>query len=366
MALQIYELNIGGPITAHAFNADRTKLAISKNSNTVEIYTVNGSSVELTDTLVDHDKLVTSIDWAPSSNRIVTCSQDRNANVWTFDATTGRWKPTLVLLRINRGATSVKWSPKEDKFAVASSARLIAVCYFEPQNDWWISKHLKKPIRSTVLCLDWHPNNVLLAAGSTDMHARVFSAFIKDVDAKPEPSSWGTRLPFGTLVLEHRSRGWVHDIHFSPPGDSVAWVSHDCGLYFSGPPAAEGTPSAPVKRVLVSLPMMSFCFTGKNSIVAAGHNCAPVLFTSNADGEWKMTGSVDEKANVKKDDGGDQFKTLRNSFRDMDVKGGSEDTTLPTVHQNTITQVSVYEGRNGRVTAISTSGVDGRLVIWKV
>jgi hypothetical protein len=35
------------------------------------------------------------------------------------------WKPTLVLLRINRAATYVKWSPNEDKFAVASGARYV-------------------------------------------------------------------------------------------------------------------------------------------------------------------------------------------------------------------------------------------------
>lgn len=76
-----------------------------------------------------HDKLITSIDWAPNSNRIVTCSQDRNAYVWHEqpDPETGRlvWKPTLVLLRINRAATHVRWSPKEDKFAVGSGARFV-------------------------------------------------------------------------------------------------------------------------------------------------------------------------------------------------------------------------------------------------
>jgi actin related protein 2/3 complex, subunit 1A/1B len=35
------------------------------------------------------------------------------------------WKPTLVLLRINRAATYVRWSPNEDKFAVASGARYV-------------------------------------------------------------------------------------------------------------------------------------------------------------------------------------------------------------------------------------------------
>ena len=60
----------------------------------------------------------------------------------------------------------------------------IAICSFDAENNWWVSKLLKKPIRSTVLSVDWHPNNVLLAAGSADMKARVFSAYIKEVDDK--------------------------------------------------------------------------------------------------------------------------------------------------------------------------------------
>jgi actin related protein 2/3 complex subunit 1A/1B len=76
-----------------------------------------------------HDKTITAIDWAPNTNRIVTTSQDRNAYVWTRapDPETGAqvWKPTLVLLRINRAATCVRWSPLEDKFAVGSGARCV-------------------------------------------------------------------------------------------------------------------------------------------------------------------------------------------------------------------------------------------------
>ena len=91
----------------------------------------------------------------------------RNAYVWEAQKD-GTWKPTLVLLRLNRAATFVRWSPAENKFACGSSARAIAVCSFDEEGDWWVSKHLKKPIRSTILSLDWHPNNVLLAAGGAE------------------------------------------------------------------------------------------------------------------------------------------------------------------------------------------------------
>ncbi len=81
-----------------------------------------------------------------------------------------------------------------------------------------MSKHLKKPIRSTITTVAWHPNSVLLAAGSTDAHARVFSSFIKGVDERPEPGVWGERLPFNTVCGEYlnNSAGWVHAVAFSP------------------------------------------------------------------------------------------------------------------------------------------------------
>lgn len=59
----------------------------------------------------------------------------------------------------------------ENKFAVGSAAKLVSVCYYEKENDWWVSKQIKKPIRSTVTCIDWHPNNVLLAVGACDFKA---------------------------------------------------------------------------------------------------------------------------------------------------------------------------------------------------
>lgn len=132
--------------------------------------------------------------------------QDRNAYVWT--SSDGNWRPTLVLLRINRAATCVRWSPNEDKFAVGSGAKLVSVCYFEEANDWWVSKHIKKPIRSTVTSIDWHPNNILLACGSTDFKARIFSAFIKEVDKRDgEPTPWGGKNTTGALVAEFSSGG---------------------------------------------------------------------------------------------------------------------------------------------------------------
>jgi actin related protein 2/3 complex, subunit 1A/1B len=70
-----------------------------------------------------------------------------------------------------------------------------------------------------------------------------------------------------------------------------------------------------------------------------------------------------------------------NMFRNMDRKGtakaAAEDTSLPTVHQNTITynchiiqltnrMLRAYESGPGGVSKIVSSGLDGKIVIWDV
>ncbi|CAE7125010.1 unnamed protein product [Rhizoctonia solani] len=374
------------PLTCHSFNADRSQVAVSLNTNEAQIFSRSGGEWKPGETLSEHDKMITSIDWAPNTNRIVTCSQDRNAYVWEQkqDPQTGAivWKPTLVLLRINRAATYVRWSPKEDKFAVASGARAIAICSFDEENNWWVAKQLKKPIRSTVLAIDWHPNNVLLAAGSADMKARVFSAYIKDVDKKPAATVWGEKLPFNTVCGEYGSPsgGWVHSVAFSPSGDFLAFASHDSTVTIVNPQVGAQTIR------ISTLPYVTLAFTSESSLVAAGHDCQPVLFSDSGSG-WALAGSLDDINTTKTPVGtrgatavGRLNNEAFNRFKNADSRGATGPPPIPgssastsgaggellTVHQNTITSVRAYEGEPGNITRVSTSAKDGQLVIWDV
>jgi WD40 repeat protein len=64
------------PIADHSFSADRKTLAIARDT-TVELYTKVGNTYKLQDELKGHDKTVTSVDIAPNSGRIVSCSQGK-------------------------------------------------------------------------------------------------------------------------------------------------------------------------------------------------------------------------------------------------------------------------------------------------
>ena len=64
--------------------------------------------------------VVSSLDWSAATDKIVSCSHDRNAFVWTFDVTMNTWRPSLVILRINRAALDVKWSADGTMFFMTS------------------------------------------------------------------------------------------------------------------------------------------------------------------------------------------------------------------------------------------------------
>ncbi|KAM9779980.1 LOW QUALITY PROTEIN: actin-related protein 2/3 complex subunit 1B-like [Neosynchiropus ocellatus] len=261
------------------------------------------------------DKKLRGVDWAPDSNRIVTCGADRTY-VWTLKG--GAWKPTLVILRTNRSARCVKWSPRENKFAVGRGSRLISVCYFEQENDWWV-EHIKKPIRSTILSLDWHPNNVLLAAGSCDFKCRVFSAYIKEVEEN-------SKMPFEEQRFESTGGGcWVHSVCFSHSGNRLAWTSHDSTVS-----VAEGGKTVSSLRS-VTLPLLCVTFITENSLVAA---LSLELFAFDTKRVLTFGGKLEVPKQA-----APKGISARERFQNLDRRASvtqSSDRGLNTLHENSI------------------------------
>jgi actin related protein 2/3 complex subunit 1A/1B len=341
-------------ITCHTWNSDGSKIAFCPNNNEIHIYAKKGADYVLEHKLTEHDQVVTGIAWAPKSNRIVSCSEDRNAYVWRFE--NNIWKPTLVILRINRAATDVKWSPEENKFAVASGAKCVSVCYFEEDNDWWVSKHIKKH-KSTVTKVDWHPNNALLATASTDFKCRVFSAHIKGVDKNTPNTPWGNKIPFGELFAEIDSNGWVHSVQWSPSGNKLAFVGHDSTVNIAD--VSSGTPNVDVVK-FSDLPFTDLLWISEDSIVAGGHDCNPTLFQGK--GGWQFVKKLDVGSGAAAaEKGNSAFKTFQQK---VDKGETTTETKLTTKHQNAITWITAYKKAGPSVTQYSTSGLDGAVVIW--
>eukprot|EP01114_Cavostelium_apophysatum_P009958 TRINITY_DN232_c0_g1_i1.p1 TRINITY_DN232_c0_g1~~TRINITY_DN232_c0_g1_i1.p1 ORF type:complete len:358 (+),score=90.37 TRINITY_DN232_c0_g1_i1:56-1129(+) len=348
---------LASAITCHAWNADGSKVAICPNNNEIHVYAKKGNDFALEAKLIEHDQVVTGIDWGKKTNRIVSCSEDRNAYVWTWKD--NAWKPTLVILRINRCATDVKWSPEENKFAVASGAKCVSVCYFEEENDWWVSKHIKKH-KSTVVKVAWHPNNVLLATASTDFKCRIFGAYLKDVDGTAPSTPFGNKFTFDKPLAElDTTMGWVKSVQWSPSGNKLAFIGHDSTLCVAD--ITSGTPKVDTVKHN-DLPFTDLLWITEDSIVCVGHDCNPALFQNK--GGWQFakkldaaTGGAATGAPAKSS----AFAAFQNKVDKAEV---ATETKLNTKHQNTITWITAYKKAGANVAQFSTSGVDGQLGIW--
>ncbi len=122
----------------------------------------------------------------------------------------------------------------EKKFAVGCGNRCICVCYYEQDQGFWVAKHIKKQIKSTTLCLDWHPNNIIIAAGGTDFKCRLFGAYVSEVDGpQPQSTPWGSKIQSADCIAEYASlnHGWVHSCAFNMSGTALVFVSHDSTIY---------------------------------------------------------------------------------------------------------------------------------------
>jgi len=365
-----HKLFPGTGISCHAWNKDRSMLAVCPNSNVVLIFKAtdikNNKSWVLDCELREHDQLIAAIDWAPTSNRIVTVSHDRNAYVWTWQEVQGVkiWNPVLVILRMSRAATCVKWTADERKFAVGSGASCVAVCSYDETQNWWTSKVIRKH-RSTVLSVAWHPTAPIIATGSADFKCRVLFAFVKDVDPKElskiNPYNNGgeaAKRPFGDLIQEYSAQGWVHSVQWSPNGNHLAFCSHDSAVTVA-------TVNGPTQVIKLSvLPFRSLLFLSDSAILAVGHEINPHVFRQNGT-TWSLAGKLD-KEEAREEVQQTSAKAAMTMFQNQAKKATTDasSTDLPTQHQNSVSCIVPYSSGASHVKSVTTSGLDGYLIHW--
>ncbi|XP_011033728.1 PREDICTED: actin-related protein 2/3 complex subunit 1B-like isoform X2 [Populus euphratica] len=278
-------------ITCHAWSADRSMIALCPNNNEVHIYRLSQDKWEKVHVLQKHDQIVCGIDWSARSNRIVTASHDRNSYVWNQEGS--EWVPTLVILRLNRAALCVQWSPKENKFAVGSGAKTVCICYYEQDNNWWVSKLIRKRHDSSVTSVAWHPNNILLATTSTDGKCRVFSTFIKGVDTRDSKAGSVSDSKFGEQIVQlDLSFSWAFGVKWSPSGNTLAYVGHNSMIYF----VDDVGPSPLAQNVAFrDLPLRDVLFVSEKMVIGVGFDCNPMVFAADERGIWSFIRFLGER-----------------------------------------------------------------------
>lgn len=217
----------------------------------------------------------------------------------------------------------------------------------------------------------WHPDNVLLATTSTDGKCRVFSTFIKGIDTRESGTGISSDTKFGEQILQlDLSSTWVFGVKWSPSGNTLAYTGHDSMIYFVdeiGPsPSAQNVP-------LRDLPLRDVLFVSERMIIGVGFDCNPMVFAADEQGMWNFIKFLDEKRTPPSSSKyGGQFSEAFGKFYGQSKHGIGNDTVEPTksrsgAHENCIMCIVPLK-KVGDITIkrFSTSGLDGKIVIWEL
>jgi len=341
-------------IRSHTWNAAKDSVALVPNNKDIIIYSVTGDDCtqwQPRDALTNHDQKVLAVDWDPTTNRLLSCSEDRTAYVW--ECTGGKWDPKVVHLgsSINRAVLCCSWSPDGRKFAVGTGANLVCVCYFEEEHNWWVGKAIKHH-SSSITALAWHPQHPgLLATCSTDRHVRLFSAFIKGVDA-------GENLgKFGSLIHDIPAKAWVRDCKWSPDGTLLAFVAHDATLTLVD--ITDDYKTQTLKTKL--LPFNSIVFPNDNVIVAACNDCFLYTFARSG-ANWVLNGKLKGTEGNSKATTSSVSRAMAKFQLEASTGQAKAVDKLESKHQNVISELRVLQ--SGTDWKISSSGYDGQIYLW--
>ncbi|KAL0240943.1 hypothetical protein GEMRC1_006179 [Eukaryota sp. GEM-RC1] len=348
-------------VSLHSWNGDFSKIAfVATGSSDVSIYEVTFSKPTnavfmYNQSLSVHAQTIIGLDWCGVTNRIVTCSEDCSVRVWHFNETSKSWMEKIVHTT-TRAVLSLHWSPDGQHIALGHGQKAVSVCYFDESNQFWTDANssIKKPHKSAVTSVAWSPNNQLVASGCTDCHVRVFNPSAKKVMADVIIPSWVDSLSFIT-------------------NNEIVFSCHNSTLHF-----VTIEPYTHEVLTLKGLPESCIQVVSQDVIVAGGYDRNPHLYKRSDDGTWSFYSALDQP----KSKATSALSKLTASFEQVDVSGSAKkpDYSLNTIHQNTITCMSLIKGRVQKETSkddvvsetlvtdtvLCTTSSDGKMVLWKL
>ncbi|CAF1553270.1 unnamed protein product, partial [Didymodactylos carnosus] len=148
--------------------------------------------------------------------------------------------------------------------------------------------------------------------------------------------------------------GWIHDVTFSPSGESLAWVSHNSIISV----VTASNISKIATEITNYLPFRCILFINENTLVTGGHEFSPLIYKyDEKNGTIQYVQKLDQETNTNK-------QSINRLFDQATMQTQTPEPV--STHQSMITQIIPYAKEGNKVTKISSADLFGQIVIWKV
>ena len=122
--------------------------------------------------------MITSLDWHPKTNMLLSSSADRGIIVWEV---ANDWLPQLGVIKEHYANLDATWNMRGDKYVVGASSGHVYVGKFSKDNNFWVahSVNAKKPIhKASVTSVRFDPlSSRVVFSTSLDSTVQITSCY---------------------------------------------------------------------------------------------------------------------------------------------------------------------------------------------
>lgn len=121
--------------------------------------------------LKEHFNVISSLNWHPTTNQLLSASTDRGVIVW-IPGTDNSFTPQMGMIKEQKANLDAVWNPAGDSFAVGSSSGNVYIGTYSEASNFWVAHTLnkKKTIhKASVVCVRFDPlSGRVVASASLD------------------------------------------------------------------------------------------------------------------------------------------------------------------------------------------------------
>lgn len=363
------------------WNANGSLAAVCPTNNEIWIFETAGSPDISKWTKVcvlkEHFNVISSLNWHPKTNLLLSASTDRGAIVWEQGTGDKKYEfmPQMGMIKEQKANLDAAWNGRGDKFVIGSSSGYVYVGTYSKANNFWVAHPVsKKPQhKASVVSVKFDPGcSRVVASASLDGTVQITSCFSEDLDKDSTSGPFGMVSSYGDVLVTIPSNAWINFVAFSPNSSIIAYGTHDSELNFANV-AEVGSSNGkskvkPEKLMLKGNPLLSGMFISDDKFVGAGFDKVPYLY-QGAGKNWKQVKVLDSGIDKVR-----KAKITGNSFLDKrvyfnaDIKLSSEVEMkeTDTMHANYINCMQTFASDGTKPLILSTSDVNGYLNWWDV
>ena len=164
-------------VQCFSWNSDGSLVAVCPTSNEIWIFETAGSPDISKWTKVcvlkEHFNVISSLNWHPKTNLLLSASTDRGAIVWEQGKGDKKYEflPQMGMIKESKANLDAAWNYRGDKFAIGSSSGHVYIGTYSKANNFWVAhpfSHKKAPHKASVVSVVFDSTSRVVASASLD------------------------------------------------------------------------------------------------------------------------------------------------------------------------------------------------------